>query len=170
MLDFPPIGQRYSAVAGQGAVWNDQPLRVPPPAELHGNDFLLIDSRSFRLLDFAVRPKARVLGCAAYELAAVSNGVATGCCELLPKVWDIAAVWLVLSESGATVAPLFTGGPVFPMQVGADYTERVFPLLATATPTLWDTLRAGISVKSSSRRLISLLQEQGWVAERGNGL
>lgn len=170
VLDFPPIGQRYSAVLGQGAVWNGRPLRVPAPAELHGNHFLLFDARSYRLLDFSVRPKARVLGCAAYELAAVSNGVAAGSCEVLPKIWDIAAAWLVLSEAGATIAPLFAGEPVFPMQVGMDYADRVFPVLATATPALWGTLRSGISVKPSSRRLISLLHEQGWDVERSYDL
>ena len=58
---------------GQGAVWNGQPLRTPAPAELHGNDFFILDSRSFRLLDFSVRPKARLLGCAAYAKPFVHN-------------------------------------------------------------------------------------------------
>ncbi len=166
VLDFPPIGQRYSAVRGQGARWNGQPLHVHAPAELHGNHFMIIDSRSYRLLDFSVLPKARLLGSAAYDLASVSSGVAVACCELLPKIWDIAGAWLVLSEAGATVAPLLAGAPVFPMQVGMDYTERVFPLLAAASPAIWQAMRAGIRIKPSSQRLISRLQSQGWVVDR----
>lgn len=166
VLDFPPIGQRYSAMRGQGAVWNGQPLRTPAPAELHGNDFFILDSRSFRLLDFSVRPKARLLGCAAYDLAAVSSGAAVACCELLPKIWDIAGAWLVLSEAGATVAPLLSGVSVFPMQVGMDYTERVFPLLAAADPATWQAMRAGVGLKPGSERLISRLQGQGWIVDR----
>jgi myo-inositol-1(or 4)-monophosphatase len=165
VLDFPPIGQRYSAVRGHGARWNGEPLHVPARADLHGNDFFILDSRSFRLLDYSVRPKARLLGCAAYDLVAVSNGVAVACCELLPKIWDIAGAWLVLSEAGATVAPLFSGATVFPMQVGMDYTERVFPLLAAASPATWQTMQAGIRIKPSSQRLIGRLQEQGWVVD-----
>jgi myo-inositol-1(or 4)-monophosphatase len=165
VLDFPPIGQRYSAVRGHGARWNGQPLHVHAPAEMHGNDLCILDSRSFRLLDYAVRPKARLLGCAAYDLVAVSSGVAVACCELLPKVWDLAGAWLVLSESGATVAPLLSGVSVFPMQVGKDYTEQVFPLLAAASPAIWQTMQAGIRIKPTSQRLVSRLQEQGWVLD-----
>jgi len=165
VLDFPPIGQRFSAVHGQGAVWNGQPLHAPAPADLHGNDFFILDSRSFRLLDFSVRPKARLLGCAAYDLAAVSSGAAVACCELLPKIWDIAGAWLVLSEAGATVAPLLSGAPIFPLQVGIDYTERVFPLLAAADPATWQAMQAGIRIKPGSQRLIGRLQEQGWIVE-----
>jgi myo-inositol-1(or 4)-monophosphatase len=165
VLDFPPIGQRYSAVRGQGARWNGQPLHVSAPSEIHGNDFFVLDSRSFRLLDTAVRPKARLLGSAAYDLVAVSSGVAVACCELLPKIWDLAGAWLVLTEAGAAIAPLLSGVSVFPMQVGMDYTERVFPLLAAASPAIWQEIRAGIRIKPSSRRLISRLQEQGWIVD-----
>jgi myo-inositol-1(or 4)-monophosphatase len=165
VLDFPPIGQRYSALRGQGALWNGQPLRVQAPAELHGNDFFILDSRSFRLLDYAVRPKARLLGSAAYDLVAVSSGVAVACCELLPKIWDVAGAWLVLSEAGAVVAPLLSGVSVFPMQVGMDYTERVFPLLAAASPMVWQAMQAGIRIKPSSQRLVSRLRGQGWVVD-----
>ncbi len=165
VLDFPPIGQRYSAVRSHGALWNGQQLHVPAPADLHGNDFFILDSRGFRLLDYSVRPKARLLGCAAYDLAAVSSGAAVACCELLPKIWDIAGAWLVLSEAGATVAPLLSGVPIFPLQVGMDYTEQVFPLLAAADPATWQAMQAGIRIKPSSRRLIGRLQEQGWILE-----
>lgn len=162
VLDFPPIGQRYSAVLGHGAVWNGRPVQARPPAELHGNHFFTTDSRSVRLLDFTVLPKTRVLGSAAYDLVAVSSGVAVACCELLPKIWDLAAAWLVLTEAGATIAPLFAGPAVFPMQVDRDYADQLFPLLAAASQPLWHTLRAGIHVKPSSQRLAQRLSVQGW--------
>ncbi len=165
VLDFPTIRQRWSAVRGHGAVWNSRPLHVQPPAELHGNHFCLIDARSFRLVDFAIRPKARLLGSAAYDLAAVSSGVAVACCELLPKIWDIAAAWLVLSEAGAAVAPLFAGPPIFPLQPGVQYADLAFPLLAAADPAIWQTLRGGIHLKPGSQRLAQRLQSQGWILE-----
>lgn len=165
VLDFPPLGQRVSAVRGQGAVWNGRPLRVEPPTELHDNHFVIIDTRSFRLLEFSLRPKTRLLGSTAYDLGAVSRGMAVACCEFLPKIWDIAGGWLVLSEAGATVAPLLSGASVFPMQAGRDYADRVFPLLAAASPPIWDALRASIRLKSGSDRVARRLEEQGWVVD-----
>ncbi len=165
VLDFPLIDQRWSAVAGHGARCNEHRLTVQAPAEQHGNQFLMIDARSFRLVDFTVPLKARVLGSAIYDLAAISSGVAVACCELLPKIWDIAAGWLVVSEAGAVVAPLFDGAPIFPLEAGADYTDRVFPLLAAASPGIWRSTRAGIQLKPGSQRLVSRLRSQGWKVE-----
>lgn len=165
VLDFPPLGQRVSAVRGQGAVWNGQPLSVEPPTEVHGNHFFIIDSRGFRLLDFSLRPKTRLLGSTAYDLAAVGRGMAVGCCELLPKIWDIAGGWLVLSEAGATVAPFLSGASIFPLQARMDYADRVFPLLAAASPGIWESMRAGIHFRSGSDGAVRRLAEQGWVLD-----
>jgi myo-inositol-1(or 4)-monophosphatase len=166
VLDFPPLGQRVSAVRGQGAVWNGRPLLIEPPTELHGNHFFIVDSRGVRALEFSLRPKTRLLGSTAFDLAAVSRGMAVGCCELLPKIWDIAGGWLVLSEAGAKVAPLFSGASVFPLQAGTDYADRVFPLLAAASPPIWDSVRASIRLKAGSDRVARQLQDQGWALDR----
>ena len=165
VLDFPPLGQRVSAVRGQGAVWNGRPLSVQPPTEVHGNHFFIIDSRGFRTLEFTLRPKTRLLGSTAYDLAAVTRGMAVGCCEFLPKVWDIAGGWLVLSEAGATVAPLLSGASVFPLQSSMDYADRVFPLLAAASKPIWDSMRAGIRLKAGGDRVDRRLKDQGWVVD-----
>lgn len=165
VLDFPPLSQRFSAVRGQGAVCNGHPLHVQPPAEVHGNHFFIIDSRGFCLLEFSLRPKPRLLGSIAYDLGAVSQGMAVACCELLPKIWDIAGGWLVLSEAGATVAPLWSGVSVFPIQAGMNYADRVFPLLAAASPPIWDSMRAGIRLKAGSGSVARRLEEQGWVLD-----
>lgn len=162
VVDFPALGQRWSAVRGQGAVWNGQPLHLVPPAQLEGNQFFVLDARSFRLLEISVPPKARILGCTAFDLALVSRGVAVAACELLPKIWDIAAVWLILQEAGAVIAPLFDGAAVFPLHPGADYAESIFPVLAAPTPAMWQTLRDGLHIPARSQRLIAKLQTQGW--------
>lgn len=165
VLDFPPVGERFSAVRGHGARWNGQPLAVQPPAELHGNQFVIADSRSFRSLEFSLRPKARLLGCAAYDLAVVGRGVAVACCQLRPKIWDLAGAWLVLAEAGAVVAPLWAGDPIFPLRPGASYADRIFPLLAVASPALWQAVRAGIRLKPGGERLARRLLEQGWAVD-----
>jgi myo-inositol-1(or 4)-monophosphatase len=162
VLDFPPLGERVSAVRGAGASWNGRPIALRSPAEMDGNQFFIIDSRGVRQLELSLAPKTRLLGSTAYDLTAVSRGIAVGCCELLPKIWDIAGGWLVLSEAGAAVAPLWSGVAVFPMQPGVNYADRVFPLLAAASPPLWDSLRAGIRLKAGSDRVVRRLNAQGW--------
>lgn len=162
MLDFPLLGQRFSALRGGGAFFNGEPIHCPPASALHNNQFLITDTRSARRLHISAPPKLRVLGSAAFDLAAVSHGVAVGCCELLPKIWDIAAAWLVLQEAGAYVAPLFSGPALFPLQTGLDYTDRLFPLLAAADADRWRELRAAIQFTDSSRQLLNFLAVQGW--------
>jgi myo-inositol-1(or 4)-monophosphatase len=165
VVDFPPLGQRISAVRGEGAVANGRPLAVRPPTEVHGNHFFITDSRGVRVLEFAFQAKIRLLGSTAYDLGAVSLGMAVACCELLPKIWDIAGGWLVLSEARATVAPLLSGESVFPLQPGRDYSDLVFPLLAAASPAIWDSTRAGIRLKAGGDRVARRLKDQGWVVD-----
>jgi myo-inositol-1(or 4)-monophosphatase len=165
VVDFPPLGQRISAVRGEGAVANGRPLAVEPPGDVHGNHFFITDSRGIRALEFALQLKIRLLGSTAYDLGAVSLGMAVACCELLPKIWDIAGGWLVLSEARATVAPLLSGGSVFPLQPGRDYSDLVFPLLAAASPAIWDSTRAGIRLKAGSDGVAHRLKDQGWVVD-----
>jgi len=162
MLDFPLLGQRFSALRGGGAFFNGGPMQCPPARALHNNQFLITDTRSARRLSISAPSKLRVLGSAAFDLAAVSRGVAVGCCELLPKIWDIAAVWLILQEAGAYVAPLFSGPALFPLQAGLDYTDRLFPLLAAADADRWRELHATIRFTDNSRQWLDFLATQGW--------
>ncbi len=161
-LDFPLLGQRFEAVRGQGARLNGEPLRVPPPGVLHGNQFFIGDARGYRNLDVSVLFKARLLGSAAYDLAAVASGAAVAAFETFPKIWDIAGAWLVLEEAGAVIAPLFDGPSVFPLQPQIDYVDRVFPVLAAANPEVWQVMQAGIHLKPSAERFARRLEAQGW--------
>jgi myo-inositol-1(or 4)-monophosphatase len=149
-------------VAGQGAWLNGQPLAVPPPGELHPNQFFITDARGYRSLDVSVLFKARLLGSAAYDLAAVAAGVAVAALETLPKIWDIAGVWLVIDEAVGVIAPLVEGPPVFPLQPRVDYVDRVFPVLAASNSEIWQLMKSGIQVKPGAERLKRRLQSQGW--------
>jgi myo-inositol-1(or 4)-monophosphatase len=165
VLDFPLLGQHFEAVRGHGAWLNGEPLRVPSPGELNANQFFIGDARGYRNLDVTVLFKARLLGSAAYDLAAVAAGVAVAAFETFPKIWDIAGAWLVIEESGALIAPLFQGPPVFPLQPGTDYLERVFPVLATANAEVWDMMKAGVQLKPGADRFAKRLRAQGWVVD-----
>ena len=165
VLEFPLLSQRFTAVRGQGAWLNGQPLHVPPIGEFHGNQFFITDARGYRNLDVSVLFKARLLGSAAYDLAAVAAGVAVAALETLPKIWDIAGAWLVIAEAGAVIAPLLDGPPIFPLQPHVDYVDRVFPVLAAGSPEVWQLMKAGIQIKPGAERLMRRLQAQGWVVQ-----
>lgn len=163
VIDFPLLRQRFSAVRGQGAWLDAQPLIVQPPETLHGNQLFTTDSRAYRFLEVRLPVKARILGAAAYDMAAVAAGVAVACMETTPKVWDLAAAWLVARESGAVAGTLFDGPPVFPLIPGQDHGRRVYPLLVAASQELWQRFRANVYLRPGTERLVQRYIEQGWV-------
>lgn len=163
VVDFPLLRQRFSAVRGQGAWLDDRLLAVQPPDALHGNQFLTTDSRAFRFVEVRLPVKARILGAATYDMSAVAAGVAVACIETTPKVWDLAAAWLLAQEAGAVIGTLFDGPPVFPLIPGQDYGRRVYPLLVAASPELWQQFRTSVHLRPGTERLAHRYTEQGWV-------
>lgn len=167
VLDFPLLQQRFAAIRGGGAWLNGQRLHAPaaPPAELHSNLFFTTDSRAFRFLDVRSPLKARILGSAAFDLAAVAAGTAVACVETTPKAWDLAAAWLIVQEAGAVVGTLWPGLPIFPLQAGQDYGGRIYPLLFAADTQIWQTLRTAIHVRPGAERFVQRLAGQGWMLD-----
>lgn len=127
-LSFPVIGELYTAHTGQGAWLNGSPLTVPP-ADSHMVSFFLCDSRLHRRYTTTIRYKPRILGSAAYTFCAIAKGIGVIGFESVPKIWDIAAAWLVLREAGGALAAL---EEVFPLEPGSDYARRSFPLIGAA--------------------------------------
>lgn len=169
VMDFPLLQQRFSAVRGHGAYLNGQPLAVRPPSQLHGNQFFTADSRAYRFLEVRLPVKARILGAATYDIAAVAAGVSVACIETTPKVWDLAAAWLVAQEAGAVAGTLFDGPSLFPLSPGQDYRQRVFPVLIAANADLWQQFRASIHLRPGTERLAQRYIEQGWVLPGHSG-
>lgn len=165
VLEFPLLGQRFSAARGQGAWLNNRRLQVEPVrslAELHGNQFFALDSRGYRYLDVRLACKPRILGSAAYDLAAVAAGVTVAAIQTTPKIWDVAAAWLICQEAGGAVGPLLDGAAVFPLTPGQDYGDRVLPTLFAASGGLWAQIRQIIRLKPGAERLAQRLAAQGW--------
>lgn len=162
VLEFPVLRHRFAAVRGQGAWFQGRPLQTPSSLELHGNLFIALDSRAPRALDVRLRLKPRILGSAAYDLAAVGAGLAAASIQLTPKVWDLAAAWLVAEEAGAAVGTLLSGVDIFPLQPGVDYGSTIFPLLFAANPTAWREVRAAIRLRPAMERYLPRLVAQGW--------
>lgn len=162
VLDFPLLRHRFAAVRGQGAWFQGRRLQTAPSPELHGNLFIALDSRAPRLLDVRLRLKPRVLGSAAYDLAAVAAGMATASIQLTPKIWDLAGAWLVAQEAGAAVGTLLSGVEVFPLQPGLDYGAAIFPLLFASDPVAWQQVRQAIRLRPAVERYLPRLTAQGW--------
>ncbi|MCS6844082.1 MAG: hypothetical protein NZ528_07145 [Caldilineales bacterium] len=162
VLDFPALGHRFAAARGQGAWFQGRRLQTPPAPDLHGNLFIALDSRAPRLLDVRLRLKPRVLGSAAYDLAAVGAGMAAASIQLTPKVWDLAGAWLVAEEAGAAVGTLLSGVEVFPLRPGVDYGIAIFPLLFAADPTAWRQVRQATRLRPAVERYLPRLTAQGW--------
>ena len=71
----------------------------------------------------------RILGSAAYSLCTVARGSALLAFEATPKIWDIAAGWLLVEEAGGLMESLSGKAPIPP--VGhEDYNKINFPTLA----------------------------------------
>jgi myo-inositol-1(or 4)-monophosphatase len=69
-----------------------------------------------------------MLGVASLNLLGVGLGTMLAALEATPKVWDLAAVWLILEELQCPMRVL--GAQPFPLLPGKAMAEASFPLLA----------------------------------------
>jgi myo-inositol-1(or 4)-monophosphatase len=131
-LDFPLLGEHFTAQIGKGAFLNGEKLLAKPPLEDQPTSFFSCCSRTFRHYQVSVRYKTRILGSAAYGLVSVARGSAVLAFEATPKVWDFAASWLIMHEAGGFVQAL-DGSELFPLIPGTEYRDKNYPTLAAAT-------------------------------------
>ena len=69
-----------------------------------------------------------MIGVASYNLLLVASGVAVGGVEATPKVWDIAAVWVIVQAAGGTF--IFLKDPqLFPLTIDTNYGNKSIPSL-----------------------------------------
>lgn len=170
VLVMPVLGYEFWAAQGEGAYLNGERLGGHPRGVTERNSFLAICSRTARYLELPMRQKVRLLGSAAYDLAAVAQGIAVGCSLLLPHIWDLAAGWLLLQESGRAVGTLLPGAPdPFPMLPGAEYENKVFPLAAGADRSLLQQITGRVEIKPRARERFDSLAAAGWDTEAWRG-
>jgi len=132
-LYFPALGELFSAKRGRGAYLNGERLKVKPSKPQQPFTFFSCCSRTHRQYDVGIKYKTRILGSAAYGLVTVARGSAALAFEVLPKVWDFSASWLVTHEAGGLIQAL-DGQDIFPLVPGTDYENKSYPILAAATP------------------------------------
>lgn len=143
VVNFPLLGEIFTATLGGGALRNGEPIRVsaaPPDDE----QLIMECTRTRKRWRFDLPLKSRVLGSAAYNVCKVADGTALACSEATPKIWDLAAAGLVLAEAGGVLGG-HHGETLLPLPAERlDYRDRPLPLLAARDAELLGRLRAAM--------------------------
>jgi myo-inositol-1(or 4)-monophosphatase len=142
-LYFPLLQELYSAQRGKGAYLNRQLVKINPQRKQNSTSFFACCSRTIRQYDVSLRYKTRILGAAAYDFCSVARGAAIAAFQATPKIWDIAAGWLVLEEAGGTVE-LYNGESPFPYLPHGTYSNTIYPTMMSANPKVAELLRKSI--------------------------
>ena len=130
ILDVPPLRQRFVAIKGKG-VWRDGVSLASPGGPRHGCSCASLCTRSIKVLGSLKQPfpaKTRMLGVASLNLLGVGLGTMLAALEATPKVWDIAAVWLMLQELQCPLRSI--AAPPFPLTKGSAEADASYPTLA----------------------------------------
>ena len=143
-LSFPVIGELYTARREGGAQMNGTVIRTDSP---HSRpiSFFTCDSRVFRRYHVEIPYKARILGSAAYNFCGVARGLSAIGFETTPRIWDIAASWLVLEEAGGVLCA-YEESP-FPLIPGTDYKQLPYPTLGAENEEMLAQARSGMTKK-----------------------
>ena len=132
-LIIPTLKKKFLAIEGKGVWMNNKQI-------IRSNDdqrsqCVSLCSRSIKILQKKPNEifpgKIRLLGVSSLNLTSVAMGQTFGAIESTPKIWDIAAAWLILEELNCKIDWL----DVNPGKLcaGMDLTNVNFPLIAGRT-------------------------------------
>jgi myo-inositol-1(or 4)-monophosphatase len=160
IVDMPMLRVRYHAVRGQGAWEGGAPMRVlaatdpasgarlrlSDPAPLRNHLFAICSRTPYQFV-VNVPLKLRLIGSAAYNFCLAASGTSLASLDSTPKVWDMAAGWLLVREAGGVVVQL-EGDPMFPLVPGRDYRRIAHPQLSAPNMDLAEDILDHIQVRS----------------------
>ncbi len=147
-VHLPPIGQSFAGYWGETLPESPEGSSIPTGAYLNGerihtnpadpgpNQLFNFCSRSVALIRPDFPCKVRMLGGAAYNMLSVASGTFLGAVEGTPKIWDIAAVWVIVKAAGGVWIPLDEEQPPFPVIPGQDYGKRAYRTLVLSRESL----------------------------------
>jgi myo-inositol-1(or 4)-monophosphatase len=119
------------AIRGGGA-WRKHNKLQPPAARNQVAGCASLCSRSIGVLQKLPHQrfpgKIRLLGVASLNLVSVGMGQTISALEATPKIWDLAAAWLVLHELNCPIRWLERDPAQ--LQAGEDLSQANFPVLA----------------------------------------
>ncbi len=129
-LIIPTLKKKFVSIKGEGVWLNNQ--KIDPNQNNRQSQCISLCSRSIKILQKkpnSVFPgKIRLLGVSSLNLTSVAMGQTFGAIESTPKIWDIAAAWLLLEELNCSIEWLETN----PLNLvsGKDLSDVNFPLIA----------------------------------------
>jgi myo-inositol-1(or 4)-monophosphatase len=147
---FPVVNELYSASFGAGAELNGKPLSLANPMTNAQLPVFVHCSRLYQKYQVTVKYKTRSLGAATYHLCLVPKGAAILALESQPRIWDIAASWLIVTEGGGSIRILGERDP-FPAETGIDYADYPFPVLAAKDAEIMNYAMNNISKRNPSQ-------------------
>ena len=133
-LDIPALKKRILAIRGKGVWLNNKPLK-PESRFKKNSDCISLCSRSIKVLQMKPEQsfpgKIRLLGVSSLNMTSVAIGQTIAALEATPKIWDIAAAWLILEELNCLINWLETNPKnILPC---TDLTSVNFPLLTASS-------------------------------------
>ena len=129
-LIIPTLKKKFVSIKGKGVWLNNQ--KIDPNNNNHKSECVSLCSRSIKILQKkpnSIFPgKIRLLGVSSLNLTSVAMGQTFGAIESTPKIWDIAAAWLLLEELNCSIEWLETD----PLNLlsGQNLSNVNFPLIA----------------------------------------
>lgn len=149
VIYFPLINELYCARRGLGASLNATLITTCAPDTTQQMSFFACCSRTFRYYDINIPYKPRIMGSAAYTFCILARGAALLAFDAAPKIWDLAAVWLLVEEAGGKIAAIDGASP-FPPSSSIDYGVANFPTLGSANADIFSFGYSRIQKKSTS--------------------
>ena len=129
-LIIPTLKKIFLSIKGKGVWLNKQ--KIDPQENNYQSECVSLCSRSIKILQKkpnSVFPgKIRLLGVSSLNLTSVAMGQTFGAIESTPKIWDIAAAWLLLEELNCSIEWLETNP--LNLNAGQDVSNLNFPLIA----------------------------------------
>ena len=129
-LIIPTLKKKFLSIKDKGVWLNNK--KINPNQNNYQSECISLCSRSIRILQKrpnSVFPgKIRLLGVSSLNLTSVAMGQTFGAIESTPKIWDIAAAWLLLEELNCSIEWLETD-PVN-LVAGDNLSDVNFPLIA----------------------------------------
>ena len=129
-LIIPTLKKKFVSIKGKGVWLNNK--KIDPSRNNHQSECVSLCSRSIKILQKkpnSIFPgKIRLLGVSSLNLKSVAMGQTFGAIESTPKIWDIAAAWLLLEELDCSIEWLKTD----PLNLisGQNLSDINFPLIA----------------------------------------
>jgi myo-inositol-1(or 4)-monophosphatase len=160
VVEAPPLGLRFTAIAGGGAVeegpGHRHALRVAAAVDLHDPAAthvpgLYSGGAARDLTADGVALNARLMGAAALDLAMVARGSSPLAVTLGPHVWDVAAGGLLVIEAGGAVVGS-AERPLLPLVPGRDYGDAVVRTVGASDPAMAREALAAVGRGRSARR------------------